>query len=111
MSDPRIAELEALALEEGFPLPMTAERIVSLESHGYIVDLHNGEICGAVAVTVSPHAQALCYLYGMTNDDIEAIFAPVEEEAIELDLFDYEGEAQDLEEDMLDREYHARGMW
>jgi hypothetical protein len=111
MSDPRIVELEALALEEGFRLPMAAERIISLESHGYIVDLHNGEVCGAVAVAVSRNAQALCHLYGMSDNDIEAMFAPVEEEPIELDLFDDEGEAEDLEEDMLDREFHAGGMW
>jgi hypothetical protein len=27
------------------------------------------------------------------------------------DLFDYAGEHEDLVEDMLDREYHARGAW
>ena len=44
---------------------------------------------------------------------IDAIFAPVvvDDSESALDLFDYEAEADEYEEDMLDREYHARGGW
>jgi hypothetical protein len=45
---------------------------------------------------------------------IDALFAPVDEDDAPLlpaDLIDYDAEADDLEDDMLDREYHARGMW
>lgn len=68
MSDPRVCELEALALEEGFPLPMPATLIARLERQGYVVDLLTGEVCRNISVAVEPSAQALCHLYGA--DDI-----------------------------------------
>lgn len=43
---------------------------------------------------------------------LDAVFAPVVDDSqLELDLFDYEAELADYQEDMLDREYHASGAW
>lgn len=112
-TDTRIVELEALAQEEGFRLPMAVDLIVYFEQHGYVVDLRTGELCRDIAVELSPTAQALCHLYGMNDDDLDAIFAPVvvDDSQLAFDLFDYAAEAADYEDDMLDREYHARGGW
>lgn len=51
--------------------------------------------------------------YAAIEATYEALFAPVavDDHQFALDLFDYEAEADDLEDDMLDREFHARGMW
>ncbi len=38
----RIAELEALAAEEGFTLPWPAAAIAALEERGHVVDLNTG---------------------------------------------------------------------
>lgn len=111
MSDPRVIELEALASDEGFRLPMAADLIAYFERQGYIVDLVSGEVCRDISVTVEPCAQALCHLYGVDDADLSAIFGRVEEDAIDVDLFDYEGEAQDYEDDMLDSEDWSRGGW
>ena len=35
----------------------------------------------------------------------------VEDSAATFDLFDYEGEAQDLEDDMADRDFWSKGQW
>jgi hypothetical protein len=76
------------------------------------VDLCSGEMCrDDIAIGLLPSAQALCHLYGVDDDDISAIFAPAVEEAVELDLFDYEGELEDLIEGRLDEEFHSRGGW
>jgi hypothetical protein len=53
--DPRIAELEALAREEGIELPMSPNLIISLEDSGKIVDLLSGQVYTAVTIAVSPH--------------------------------------------------------
>lgn len=53
----------------------------------------------------------------LTYADVEAtldvIFAPVvvDDSQLALNLFDFDAEAADYEEDQLDREYHARGAW
>jgi hypothetical protein len=59
-----------------------------------------------VAVTVAPTASEI-------EATLAAIFAPVsvDDSQLALDLFDYEGEFEDLQEDMLDREFHGRGGW
>lgn len=113
MSDTYAKELEALASEEGFRLPYPADMIAFFERHGYVVDLRTGEVCRSIIVELSPHAQALCHLYGVEDSDLEAIFAPVAEEGIEIefDLFDYEGELEDYEEWSADQDYWRRGEW
>lgn len=47
------------------------------------------------------------------EDSIEWIFAPVEvdESQLAFDLFPYDEEAQDLEDDMADRDFWAKGQW
>lgn len=62
-TDPRIAELEALATEEGFRLPYPADYILFLEDSGRIVDLVSGEVIYAKLVPVpTASAQAVVYL-------------------------------------------------
>jgi hypothetical protein len=111
MSDPRIAKLEALAFDEGFRLPMAADLIAYFERQGYVVDLRTGEVCRDISVTVEPSAPALCHLYGVDDADLGAIFGRIEEDAVDVDLLDYDGELEDYENDMLDREDWARGGW
>jgi len=113
MSDTRVAELEALAIEECLRLPMAADLIAFFERHGYIVDLVSGEVCSGISVALMPSAQALCHLYGVGDEEISVIFAPVVEDdsQLQLDLFDYEAEAQDYEADIADRAFWARGEW
>jgi hypothetical protein len=101
MADQRIVELEALALHEGFRLPMAADLIAYFERQGYVVDLCTGEVYRDVQVAVAPSAQALCHLYGVSDDDVTAIFAPV----------DYAAELEDLIEGREDEEYWRRGGW
>ena len=62
MPDPRIAELEGLAREEGFTLPMPASRIVELEDRGYVIDLETGVVLGAVKVMPTPSGRAVSHL-------------------------------------------------
>lgn len=62
MSDKRTQELEALASDEGFPLPMPASLIARLERAGYVVDLITGEVCSNVTVTTTPLAKTICHL-------------------------------------------------
>jgi hypothetical protein len=59
-----------------------------------------------VAVTVAPTASDI-------EATLAAIFAPVpvDDSQLALDLFDYEGELEDLQDDMADREFHGRGAW
>jgi len=113
MSDTRVAELQALAIEEGLRLPMAADLISFFERHGYVVDLTTGEVHHNVAVALSPNAMALCHLYGMNDADLDAIFVPdvVDEDdsPLRLDLFDFEGEAQDFEDYMQDVDFIRHG--
>lgn len=62
MKDQRIAELEALAREEGFKLPYPADYILFLEDNGRIVELPSGEVHNGVTVRPTRHAQAVSYL-------------------------------------------------
>lgn len=112
MNDTRIVELEELAASEGLHLPMAASLIAYLESQGYVVDLHSGEVCrDDMVVGLLPSAQALCHLYDVDDDDISLIFAPAVEEASEFDLFDHEGELEDYQDDIDDRSFWSRGGW
>lgn len=65
-TDPRVAELEALATEEGIVLPMAADMIAFFERQGYVIDLVTGEAIKSVTVELSPYHKALTYLYGLT---------------------------------------------
>jgi hypothetical protein len=60
--DSRIAELEALAREEGLDLPYSPNVIIALEDRGSIVDLVTGQVYSAVTVTPTRHTQALNHL-------------------------------------------------
>lgn len=60
--DPRVAELEAFAREEGLELPMSPNLIISLENSGKIVDLVTGAIYSTVTVAPTRHTQALAHL-------------------------------------------------
>lgn len=62
--DPRVAELEALAREEGFKLPYPAYMIVYFERRGRIVDLVTGQVYNAVVLQPTASAQAVAYLLG-----------------------------------------------
>lgn len=43
---------------------------------------------------------------------LDALFAPLADSAaVDLDLFDYVGELEDLLDGRSDEEHHARGMW
>ncbi len=68
--DPRIAELEQLAREEGLRLPYPAHYIAWLEDRGRIVDLTTGKVyCGIVA-TPTHSAKAVAYLLGHVEGEI-----------------------------------------
>jgi hypothetical protein len=63
--DPRIAELEQLAHEEGIVLPMAPSLIVGMEDRGYVVDLVSGELTKIeqlAAPKPTIHAKAVAYL-------------------------------------------------
>ena len=54
----RVAELNALAAEEGLRLPMPAQYIATLEALGYMVDLLTGEWVDADGVRYMPTQEA-----------------------------------------------------
>ena len=54
----RVAELNALAAEEGLRLPLPAHYIATLEALGYVVDLLTGEWTDADGVRYMPTQQA-----------------------------------------------------
>jgi hypothetical protein len=60
--DPRIAELEQLAREEGITLPLPADYIVWLERRGRIVCLMTGQVFTSISATPTPSAKAVTYL-------------------------------------------------
>jgi hypothetical protein len=68
--DPRIAELTALAQEEGITLPMPVEMIVYFERQGRIVDLERGRVYSAVTVMPTPSAKAVAYLLALASGEI-----------------------------------------
>jgi hypothetical protein len=54
--DPRIAELEAFARENGLTLPLPADMIVFFEDRQLIVDLESGEVYKNIVVIPDPCA-------------------------------------------------------
>lgn len=52
-------------------------------------------------------------LTAMVGDDLDAVVevVVVDDSQLSFDLFDYDAEADDLAEDMLDRDFWARGQW
>lgn len=63
MLDTRVAELEALALEEGITLPYPPDYIVFLEDQGRMVDLASGEVLYSFPRYMpAPSAKAVAYL-------------------------------------------------
>jgi hypothetical protein len=62
-ADPRIAELEQLAREEGIKLPYPADMIAYFENQGRIVDLLTGFVHdGATVGMPTPIAKAIVHL-------------------------------------------------
>jgi hypothetical protein len=59
--DPRIAELEQLAHEEGLVLPMAPSLIVGMEDRGYVVDLITGAVFRPVVGVLIANARAVAY--------------------------------------------------
>lgn len=68
--DPRIAELEALATEEGIVLPMPIETILWFEDRGKLVDLATGAVYDIVAVQPTQHAKSVAYLLAEVDGDV-----------------------------------------
>ncbi len=60
--DPRIAELEQLAREEGLRLPYPAHYIAWLEDRGRIVDLETGCVYTDVTVKLEASGRAVAHL-------------------------------------------------
>lgn len=69
--DPRIAELESLASEEGIKLPYPVDLICYFERMGKIVDLVTGQVFDMVTVQPTANAQAIAYLLA----EVEGEFA------------------------------------
>ncbi len=68
--DPRIAELVALAREEGIKLPMRPALICWFEDRGRVVCLTTGKVyCGIVA-TPTPSAKAVAHLLQAVEGDL-----------------------------------------
>ncbi len=64
MTDPRIAELQALAREERLTLPYPVDLIIWFEDRGYVVDLATGTVYNAIIATPTVHARAVAHLLG-----------------------------------------------
>jgi len=60
-----------------------------------------------------PQEKFNAMLLAMMADDLDAVVevVVVEDSQLSFDLFDYDAEADDLADDMADREFWARGQW
>lgn len=92
--DPRVTELEELAVSEGVKLPYRAELIVWLEERGCIVNLLTGKATLPHVGLPTPSGKAVSHLLTPTLTEAEMV-----------------AELEDLREGMADDAYHASGAW
>jgi hypothetical protein len=69
-TDTRIAELEALAQEEGLTLPYPVDLILWFEDRSYVIDLNTGVMYRNVSATPTRSARAVVHLLAETDGDI-----------------------------------------
>lgn len=72
MTDPRIAELHALATSEGIRLPMPVEMILWFENRGCVVDLQTGKVTRTPIATPTPSGKAVAHLLAEHVGDLES---------------------------------------
>lgn len=62
MADPRVAELQALVVEEGVKLPLPIALILWFEDRGYVVDLETGMARRYFVGAPTPSGKAVAHL-------------------------------------------------
>lgn len=92
--DPRVTELEELAVSEGIKLPYRAELIVWLEERGCIVNLLTGKATSPYVGTPTPSGKAVSHLLTPTLTEAEM-----------------QAEADDYADNIADRAFWASGSW
>ena len=95
--DPRTAELQELAREEGFKLPISVELIIWFESHNCIVDL----VTGKATRPTREENDTTVYAHTPSGKAVNHLLSDAQIEA----------ELEDLREACADDEYYARGQW